>query len=143
MDAKSRRADDDQNTRGPDDEKAAAQTPAWSARLTPVRRGLRVRRGGRPRPGGAVPPASSGRDTNGAAVQSARGSGRVLRDRSTRSVPAWLKDIKSDDDDEEDEPGPTLSATKRRKVSYSRRRKPTEPPAGDDCGGGGGGASTT
>ncbi|XP_071373191.1 E3 ubiquitin-protein ligase ZFP91 isoform X1 [Centroberyx affinis] len=100
----------------PVEDKAAEQTPATSTPVTP-RRGLRERGAGRPRSGVSASP-----DVNGAAP-SPQSSGRVLRDRSTRAVPAWLKDSKSDD---EDEPSPDTSATKRRKVSNSRRRKNAE-----------------
>ncbi|XP_029909019.1 E3 ubiquitin-protein ligase ZFP91 isoform X3 [Myripristis murdjan] len=99
------------------EDKAAEQTPATGAAATP-RRGLRERGAGRPRSGVSASP-----DINGAAP-SPQSSGRVLRDRSTRAVPAWLKDSKSD---EEDEPSPDTSATKRRKVSNSRRRRTAEP----------------
>lgn len=95
------------------EDKAAGQTPATSTAVTP-RRGLRERVAGRPRSGVFAPSA----DVNGAAWS--QSSGRVLRDRSTRAVPAWLKDTKSDD---EDEPSPDTGATKRRKVSNSRRKK--------------------
>lgn len=112
----------------PAEDKAAEQTPATSTNITP-RRGLRERGAGRPR--SAV--SSSFTDTNGAA-SSPQSSGRVLRDRSTRAVPAWLKDTKSDDD--EDEPNPDTSATKRRKVSNSRRKKNSESAGSAETGGG-------
>lgn len=99
----------------PKEDKAAEQTPATST-IGTQRRALRERGAGRPRSG--VP--SSATEVNGAAP-SAQTSGRVLRDRSTRAVPAWLKDLKSDE--EEDEPSPDSSVTKRRKVSSSKRRK--------------------
>ncbi|XP_014887779.1 E3 ubiquitin-protein ligase ZFP91 isoform X2 [Poecilia latipinna] len=99
----------------PKEDKAAEQTPATST-IGTQRRALRERGAGRPRSG--VP--SSATEVNGAAP-STQTSGRVLRDRSTRAVPAWLKDLKSDE--EEDEPSPDSSATKRRKVSSSKRRK--------------------
>lgn len=101
----------------PAEDKAADQTPATSTTVTP-RRGLRERGAGRPRTG--VSAFLS--DVNGA-VSSPQSSGRVLRDRSTRAVPAWLKDTKSDEDDDEDEPSPDTGATKRRKVSNTRRKK--------------------
>ncbi|TMS23285.1 E3 ubiquitin-protein ligase ZFP91 [Larimichthys crocea] len=96
------------------EDKAAGKTSAPSATVTP-RRGLRERGASRPRSGVHT--------VNGAASQSPQSSGRVLRDRSTRAVPAWLKDTKSDDDEDEDEPSPDTGATKRRKVSNSRRKK--------------------
>ncbi|XP_029368219.1 E3 ubiquitin-protein ligase ZFP91 [Echeneis naucrates] len=99
------------------EDKAADQTPATSTTVTP-RRGLRERGAGRPRSGVSA----SLTDVNGAAA-SPQSSGRVLRDRSTRAVPAWLKDTKSDD---EDEPSLDTGAAKRRKVSNSRRRKNSE-----------------
>lgn len=99
-----------------DEPKAAEQTPAPSLTGAP-RRALRERGAGRPRSGVSAPAT----DINGAA-SSPQTSGRVLRDRSTRAVPAWLKDSKSDDDDE-DEPSPDSNAAKRRKVSCSRRKK--------------------
>ncbi|XP_047435132.1 E3 ubiquitin-protein ligase ZFP91 [Mugil cephalus] len=108
------------------EDKAAEQTPATSTAATP-RRALRGRAAGRPRSGVSA----SLPDVNGAA-SSPQTSGRVLRDRSTRAVPAWLKDSKSDD---EDEPSPDNGATKRRKVSNSRRKKNSEP-AGSAEGGG-------
>ncbi|XP_029012495.1 E3 ubiquitin-protein ligase ZFP91 isoform X2 [Betta splendens] len=98
----------------PAQDKAAAQTPATSTAVTP-RRGLRERAAGGRRS------AVSASDINGAA--SPQNSGRVLRDRSTRAVPAWLKDTKSDEDDDEGEPSPDTGAAKRRKVSNSKRKK--------------------
>lgn len=97
----------------PKEDKAAKETPA-SSTIGTQRRALRDRGAGRPRSGVS----SSAAEVNGAASSA---SGRVLRDRSTRAVPAWLKDSKSDE--EEDEPSPDSSAAKRRKVSSSRRRK--------------------
>lgn len=101
------------------EDKAAEQTPAPSAPDTP-RRGLR---NGRSRSGAAT-------DVNGALISPPPSSGRVLRDRSTRAVPAWLKDAKSDG--EEDESADT-GASKRRKVSNSRRKRSLDPAA--DVGG--------
>lgn len=98
------------------EDKAADQTAAISTTITP-RRGLRERAVARRRAGVSA----SETDINGAG--SPQTSGRVLRDRSTRTVPAWLKDTKSDD---EDEPSPDTGATKRRKVSISRRKKISE-----------------
>ncbi|XP_017264769.1 E3 ubiquitin-protein ligase ZFP91 isoform X2 [Kryptolebias marmoratus] len=109
------RAGDVNKNEEPKEDKAAEQTPATSSTGTP-RRALRERGAGRPRTGVSA----SATDINGAAL-SPQTSGRVLRDRSTRAVPAWLKDSKSDDD--EDEPSPDSTATKRRKVSSSRRKK--------------------
>lgn len=107
-----------ENEDDPVEDKAAMQTPATSTTVTP-RRGLRERGPGRPRSGVSALPA----DMNGAS-SSPQGSGRVLRDRSTRAVPAWLKDTKSEEDDEE--PNADAGATKRRKVSNSRRKKNSE-----------------
>lgn len=112
----------------PAEDKAADQTPAPSTTVPP-RRGLRERGAGRPRSGVSA----SLTDVNGAA-SSPQSSGRVLRDRSTRAVPAWLKDTKSDDD--EDEPSPDTGATKRRKVSNSRRKKNSESAGSVEAGGG-------
>ncbi|KAM4584237.1 uncharacterized protein zfp91 [Odontesthes bonariensis] len=112
------RAGDVKKGEKPTEDKAADQTPATSTAGTP-RRGLRERGAGRPRAGLS---ATTG-DVNGAA-SSPLTSSRVLRDRSTRAVPAWLKDSKSDDD--EDEPSPDTGATKRRKVSNSKRKKISE-----------------
>lgn len=112
----------------PAEDKAAEQTPATSTTVTP-RRGLRERGVSRPRSGVSA----SLTDVNGAA-SSPQSSGRVLRDRSTRAVPAWLKDTKSDDD--EDEPSPDTGATKRRKVSNSRRKKNSESAGSAEAGGG-------
>ncbi|XP_032391367.1 E3 ubiquitin-protein ligase ZFP91 [Etheostoma spectabile] len=104
----------------PVEDKAAEETPTTSTTVTP-RRGLRERGACRPR----TSVSASIPDVNGA-TSSPQSSGRVLRDRSTRAVPAWLKDTKSDDEDEEDEPSPDTGATKRRKVSNSRRKKISE-----------------
>ncbi|XP_031732231.1 E3 ubiquitin-protein ligase ZFP91-like isoform X3 [Anarrhichthys ocellatus] len=111
----------------PAEDKAAEETPAASATVTP-RRGLRERGACRPRSGVSA----SLTDVNGAA-SSPQSSGRVLRDRSTRAVPAWLKDTKSDD---EDEPSADTGATKRRKVSNSRRKKNSESAGSAEAGGG-------
>lgn len=100
----------------PTEDKAAEETPGTSTAGTP-RRALRDRGAGRPRSGVTASVA----DVNGG-TSSPQTSGRVLRDRSTRAVPAWLKDTKSSDDDE-DEPSSDAGATKRRKVSNSRRKK--------------------
>ncbi|XP_051940281.1 E3 ubiquitin-protein ligase ZFP91 [Hippocampus zosterae] len=90
--------------------KAAEQTPAPGAAVTP-RRGLRERGATRTRSGDPASQAA----VNGAT----QGSGRVLRDRSTRAVPAWLKGNKSEEDEDENSAG----ASKRRKVWNSRRKK--------------------
>ncbi|XP_035493148.2 E3 ubiquitin-protein ligase ZFP91 [Scophthalmus maximus] len=111
----------------PAEDKAARQTPATGTTVAP-RMGLRERGAGRPRSGVCAPLTG----VNGAAA-SPLSSGRVLRDRSTRAVPAWLKDTKSDD---EDEPSPDPAATKRRKVPNSRRKKHSEPACSAECGGG-------
>ncbi|XP_034045108.1 E3 ubiquitin-protein ligase ZFP91 isoform X2 [Thalassophryne amazonica] len=117
------------NEKEPAEDKAAEEAPANSSLVTP-RRGLRERAAGRPRSGVFA----SLTDINGSALSS-QTSGRVLRDRSTRAVPAWLKDTKSDD---EDEPSPPdVSVSRRRKVPNSRRRRNSEsagsaePGAGD------------
>ncbi|XP_061685056.1 E3 ubiquitin-protein ligase ZFP91 [Syngnathoides biaculeatus] len=89
--------------------KAAGQTSAPGAAVAP-RRGLRERPAARTASGDS----------------SVRGSGRVLRDRSTRAVPAWLKDDKSDDEDRDE---------RRRKVPSSRRRKAAAAAAADDSSG--------
>nr|XP_019955940.1 PREDICTED: E3 ubiquitin-protein ligase ZFP91-like [Paralichthys olivaceus] len=109
----------------PAEDKAADQTSGTSTSVSP-RMGLRERGAARPRSG--VSASLTG--VNGAAV-SPQSSGRVLRDRSTRTVPAWLKDVKSDD---EEEPSPDTGANKRRKVSNSRRKKNSE----SACSAGGG-----
>ncbi|MEQ2171569.1 hypothetical protein GOODEAATRI_012117 [Goodea atripinnis] len=109
------RAGDVNTDEEPKEDRAAEQTPVTSTTGT-LRRALRERGAGRPRSGVSSSPV----EVNGGA-SSAQTSGRVLRDRSTRAVPAWLKDSKSDE--EEDEPSPDSSATKRRKVPGSRRRK--------------------
>ncbi|XP_029987860.1 E3 ubiquitin-protein ligase ZFP91 [Sphaeramia orbicularis] len=110
------------------EDKAVEQTTATSTAVTP-RRGLRERGAGRPRSGVSA----SLMDVNGAAP-SPQGSGRVLRDRSTRAVPAWLKDTKSDDDEEE--PSIDTGASKRRKVSNGRRKKNSESAGSAEAGGG-------
>lgn len=114
----------------PAEDKAAEQSTATNTTVKP-RRGLRERGAGRPRSGVSA----SLTDINGAA-SSPQSSGRVLRDRSTRAVPAWLKDTKSDNDD--DEPNPDIGVTKRRKVSYSRRKKNSESARSAEAEAGGG-----
>lgn len=113
----------------PAEDKAAMQTPAPSKTVT-RRRELRERGAGRPRAGVS---SASLTDLNGAA-SSLQSSGRVLRNRSTRAVPAWLKDSKSDD--EEEEPNLDTVSTKRRKVSSSRRKKQSESVDSTEAGGG-------
>lgn len=117
MEPENGRNGDNNKGEEPVDGKAAEQTPATSTAVTP-RRGLRERGPVRQKPG--VPASSP--DINGAAA-STQGSGRVLRDRSTRAVPAWLKESKSD---EEEEVSPDTGATKRKKVAHSRRKKNIE-----------------
>ncbi|XP_020502976.2 E3 ubiquitin-protein ligase ZFP91 isoform X2 [Labrus bergylta] len=122
-----------------EEDKASERTPTTSVTVTP-RRGLRERGAGRPRSGVSA----SVTDVNGAA-SSPQSSGRVLRDRSTRAVPAWLKDSRSDDDDdyeeedekekEKEEPNPDTGASKRRKVSNSKRRKHSEAASSAEAGG--------
>lgn len=112
----------------PAEDKAAVQTPATSKTVT-RRRELRERGAGRPRPGVS----ESLTDQNGA-KSNPQSSGRVLRNRSTRAVPAWLKDSKSDE--EEDEASVDIVATKRRKVSSSRRKKHSESVGSAEAGGG-------
>lgn len=115
----------------PLEDKAALQTPTKSTAVIP-RRGLRERGAGRPQ--SHVSPSLT--DMNGAS-SSPQSSGRVLRDRSTRALPAWLKDSKSDDD----EPNTEIGATKRRKVSYSRRKKNSESMGSAEAGEGSAGDS--
>lgn len=124
------RPEDVEKGEEPAEDKAANQTPAPSMTVTP-RRGLRERGAGRLRSaiGSASSSSSSSADVNGAA-SSPQSSGRVLRDRSTRAVPAWLKDTNKSDD-EEDEPSPDGGgASKRRKVCNWRRKKHSEPEIG-------------
>uniref|UniRef100_A0A8C6T028 E3 ubiquitin-protein ligase ZFP91 n=1 Tax=Neogobius melanostomus TaxID=47308 RepID=A0A8C6T028_9GOBI len=98
------------------EDKAREQTSAPDMSTTP-RRGLRQRGVGRPRAGVSAPST----DVNGASL-SPQSTGRVLRDRSTRTVPAWLKDAKSEDEnDEELDTDPAV--IKRRKVSNGKRKK--------------------
>ncbi|XP_049577435.1 E3 ubiquitin-protein ligase ZFP91 [Syngnathus scovelli] len=112
MEATNDRIEDVNKGRELVEHKAAEQTPAASASVTP-RRGLRDRGTTRTRSGDPATQAA----VNGAT----QGSGRVLRDRSTRAVPAWLKDNKSEEDEDED--SLDAGASKRRKVCNSRRRK--------------------
>lgn len=108
------------------EDKAIEQTSAPDMGTTP-RRGLRQRGAGRPR--AAVPAPST--DVNGASL-SPQSSGRVLRDRSTRTVPAWLKDAKSEDDNDEDL-GADAAVIKRRKVSNGKRKKLSDCAASQDA----------
>lgn len=109
-----------------EEKEAALTSPDSSVTLTP-RRALRGR--GATRANSAAPPASSA-DTNG--TPSAAGSGRVLRDRSMRSVPVWRRrdlgveqgDDDDDDNDEEEEEG--AETRRRRKTACPRRRRNTE-----------------
>uniref|UniRef100_UPI0037E7AE1B E3 ubiquitin-protein ligase ZFP91 n=1 Tax=Semicossyphus pulcher TaxID=241346 RepID=UPI0037E7AE1B len=112
----------------PVEDKAAEQTTATSTTGN-QRRGLRERGAGRSRSGVSA----TVTDVNGAA-SSPQSSGRVLRDRSTRAVPAWLKDTKSDDDEEE--PSPDTGAARRRKVSNSKRKKTSEAASSAEAAGG-------
>ncbi|XP_037113564.1 E3 ubiquitin-protein ligase ZFP91 isoform X2 [Syngnathus acus] len=112
MEATNDRIEDVNKGRELVEHKAAEETPAASAAVTP-RRGLRDRGTTRTRSGDPATQAA----VNGAT----QGSGRVLRDRSTRAVPAWLKDNKSEEDEDED--SLDAGASKRRKVCNSRRRK--------------------
>lgn len=118
----------------PTEDKAAGQTPLTSRAAAP-RRALRERGAGRLR--SAV--SASLTEVNGAATSSPQTSGRVLRDRSTRAVPAWLKDTRSEED--EDEPSPDSGASKRRKVSNCRRKRSCEPGGPAEAAGGAAGDS--
>uniref|UniRef100_A0A3B4B0M3 E3 ubiquitin-protein ligase ZFP91 n=1 Tax=Periophthalmus magnuspinnatus TaxID=409849 RepID=A0A3B4B0M3_9GOBI len=111
------------------EDKATEQTSDQGKSTTP-RRGLRQRGVGRPRPGVSAPAS----DVNGASL-SPQSSGRVLRDRSTRSVPAWLKEAKSEDENEE-ELNTDAAALKRRKVSNGKRKKLSECAGSQDAGSG-------
>ncbi|CAL9700229.1 unnamed protein product [Knipowitschia caucasica] len=62
-------------------------------------------------------------NVNGLTLSTA--GGRVLRDRSTRTVPAWLKEAKSEEENDEVLSTDT-AALKRRKVSNGKRKKLTE-----------------
>uniref|UniRef100_A0A4W5N5V0 Uncharacterized protein n=1 Tax=Hucho hucho TaxID=62062 RepID=A0A4W5N5V0_9TELE len=95
-----------------EDDKATVQYPASSAavtrRRTPRGRGVGREKGVSPSP-----------CTNGATPDSAS-SGRVLRDRSTRTVPAWLQSEKSD---HAEESSPDKAVNRRRKAACPRPRK--------------------
>ncbi|XP_047668410.1 E3 ubiquitin-protein ligase ZFP91 isoform X2 [Tachysurus fulvidraco] len=112
-----------------EEEEAALTSPDSSVTRTP-RRALRGR--GATRPNTAAPPAAS-TDTNG--TPSEAGCGRVLRDRSTRSVPVWRRrdlgveqddDDDDDDEEEEEEEEEEAEARRRRKTACPRRRRNTE-----------------
>lgn len=91
----------------PEDGKATKQSPVKSG-IVPARR-IRERGVGRKRTGASASP-----DTNGdSAVSQSQISGRVLRDRSTRTIPAWLR---SDQSDDGEDVIPDVSANRRRKV---------------------------
>lgn len=96
----------------PEDDKATVQSPASSAAITPRRtsrgRGVGRKKGVSPSP-----------CTNGA-TPGTPSSGRVLRDRSTRTVPAWLQSEKSDDAEES---SPDKAVNRRRKAACPRPRK--------------------
>uniref|UniRef100_A0A674BJP7 E3 ubiquitin-protein ligase ZFP91 n=1 Tax=Salmo trutta TaxID=8032 RepID=A0A674BJP7_SALTR len=96
----------------PEDDKATAQSPASSAAVTPRRtsrgRGVGRKKGVSPSP-----------CTNGS-TPGTPSSGRVLRDRSTRTVPAWLQSEKSDDAEES---SPDKAVNRRRKAACPRPRK--------------------
>ncbi|XP_059408521.1 E3 ubiquitin-protein ligase ZFP91-like isoform X2 [Carassius carassius] len=75
-------------------------------------------------------------ETNGAAT-SVAGSGRVLRDRSTRTIPVWRQ---SDIGEDRDEVTRDAAANRRRKAKCPRRRKSAASAAGSsdagrECGG--------
>ncbi|KAG7274522.1 LOW QUALITY PROTEIN: hypothetical protein CRUP_025715 [Coryphaenoides rupestris] len=143
-------ADDDDDDKR---RKAADQTAASSTSVSPRRRrgrsgALRARKAGcqsaSPGGGGGEEPSGGGggEEEPSPPPPPARTSSRVLRDRSTRSVPAWLKDTTTTNnnnksEDEEDEAG--ASASKRKKVPRCRRKK--KPPA--DCPGTGEDGSTS
>ncbi|XP_041760350.2 E3 ubiquitin-protein ligase ZFP91 isoform X2 [Coregonus clupeaformis] len=95
-----------------EDDKATIQSPASSAAVTPRRtsrgRGVGRKKGVSPSP-----------CTNGA-TPGTPSSGRVLRDRSTRTVPAWLQSEKSDDAEES---SPDKAVNRRRKAACPRPRK--------------------
>ncbi|XP_036789369.1 E3 ubiquitin-protein ligase ZFP91 [Oncorhynchus mykiss] len=96
----------------PEDDKATVQSPASSAAVTPRRtsrgRGVGRKKGVSPSP-----------CTNGA-TPGTPSSGRVLRDRSTRTLPAWLQSEKSD---HAEESNPDKAVNRRRKAACPRSRK--------------------
>jgi len=125
--------------------KAADQTAASSTSVSRRRRGrgtgrtggLRARKAGCQSPGGGVgeePSGGGGEESSPPPPPPppARTSGRVLRDRSTRSLPAWLKDTSNkseEDEDEDDEEEEDAGASRRRsRVPCCRRKKPAEEP---------------
>lgn len=130
MEAVSERTGDVNTCEDATEDKATEQTSAPGKGATP-RRGLRERGAGRPRAGFSAPST----DTNGAAL-SPQSSGRVLRDRSTRTVPAWLKDATKSEDEDEAESSPDPAAIKRRKVSNGKRKKLSECVGSSDTGAG-------
>lgn len=93
-------------------EEAAQTSPSQGAVSTP-RRALRGRGAHRSKTEVSLP------DRNGAA-SSTPTSGRVLRDRSTRAVPAWRLNDASEDTEE---PGCEVDSNRRRKPANPRRRK--------------------
>ncbi|KAK7929245.1 hypothetical protein WMY93_005640 [Mugilogobius chulae] len=103
------------------EDQAKEQTSDPGKSATP-RRGLRQRGAARPRAAGVSTPSG---DVNGASMSSQSSGGRVLRDRSTRTIPAWLKEAKSEDENE-DELDADAAALKRRKVSNGKRKKLSE-----------------
>ncbi|KAJ8001038.1 hypothetical protein DPEC_G00187020 [Dallia pectoralis] len=105
-------AQSDDNNKGEEteDDKATVQSPPSGDVLTP-RRTTRGRGVGRQKTGVSPSP-----DTNGAT----QSSGRVLRDRSTRTVPAWLQSEKSD---EPGEPSPDTVVNRRRRAACPKPRR--------------------
>ncbi|KAM9477841.1 uncharacterized protein zfp91 isoform 2-T2 [Clarias gariepinus] len=109
-------------------EEAARTSPDSSVTRTP-RRALRGR--GATRANSAAPPPASSPDANG--TQSAPGSGRVLRDRSTRSVPVWRRrdlgaeqEEEEEEEDEEGEEEEEAETRRRRRAACPRRRRNAE-----------------
>ncbi|TTR03964.1 hypothetical protein Baya_15953 [Bagarius yarrelli] len=121
---------DDKEPKTENQVEAALTSPDSSVTRTP-RRALRGRAA--TRVNSAAPPATSA-DTKG--TPSEAGSGRVLRDRSTRSVPVWRRrdlgvEQKEDDEDDrdeevEEEEEEEANSRKRRKTSCPRRRRNAE-----------------
>lgn len=107
-------------------EEAALTSPGSSVTRTP-RRALRGRGGTR---ANSAAPSATSPNTNG--TPSEAGSGRVLRDRSTRSVPVWrrrdlgVEQNEEEDDDEEEEEEEEAVARCRRKTACPRRRRNAE-----------------
>ncbi|XP_062851553.1 E3 ubiquitin-protein ligase ZFP91 [Trichomycterus rosablanca] len=108
------------------EEEPELKSPDSGETRTP-RRALRGRGATRADPAALL----SSPDTNGAAgtnAPSVPGSGRVLRDRSTRSVPLWRrKDIAEEQEGGEDEDEDEDEAPRRRKAACPRRRRNPEP----------------